>query len=533
VTINGTNFISPSAVRFNGLDATFVVVNTTRIDATVPAGVTTGPLSVITPYGSATSAGSFSPPSYSVSGQIVGAGNVPLQGVTVTFDMNSSGTMTQSSAVTDANGNYSSGNVGCQNSVVVTPFRVGFGFTPDARAFTSSNCLSGTASANFSAAQAGANSFRFSQSSYSVTEGAGGLTTTVTRSGDTSGSATVAVTTTDTDTFMFACSDRVNNAGGAFGRCDYSTTVDTVVFLAGETSKNVVIPIIDDSFMESSETFGLLLSSPAGGTLGAPATSTVTITDNDLVDGSNPILTSPFFVRLQYLDFLSREPDPAGFNAWVGVLDGCSDLNNNPACDRILVSSSFFGSIEFQLKGYFVYRFYKLAFNRLPTYAEVVVDMRAVTGTTPNETFQKKAAFTNAFVQRTEFINQYNAMSSLQYVSALIGRYSLNQITTPDPAAPNGTNKVTLTTADLTNQLTAGTLTRAQVLRAIADSDEVYNLEYNQAFVAMQYYGYLRRTPETAGYNNWLNYLNTHPGDFRTMVNGFVNSNEYRLRFGP
>jgi hypothetical protein len=71
------------------------------------------------------------------------------------------------------------------------------------------------------------------------------------------------------------------------------------------------------------------------------------------------------------------------------------------------------------------------------------------------------------------------------------------------------------------------------VFRAIADSDQVFTQEFNKAFVAMQYYGYLRRTPETAGYNAWLNHLNDHPNDFRTMVNGFMNSLEYRLRFGP
>ena len=49
----------------------------------------------------------------------------------------------------------------------------------------------------------------------------------------------------------------------------------------------------------------------------------------------------------------------------------------------------------------------------------------------------------------------------------------------------------------------------------------------------MQYYGYLRRTPETDGYNAWLNYLRANPTDFRVMVGGgFVNSDEYRLRFG-
>jgi hypothetical protein len=159
--------------------------------------------------------------------------------------------------------------------------------------------------------------------------------------------------------------------------------------------------------------------------------------------------------------------------------------------------------------------------------------MRTVTGQTSAEVFQKKGAFTSAFVQRTEFTNAFGAMTNAAYVSALMGRYSLTQITTPDPANPDGTNKVTLTTADLTNQLNASTLTRAQVLRAIADSDQVASLEFNQSFVAMQYYGYLRRTPEQSGFDSWLNYLNTHPGDSRTMVNGFMNSAEYRLRFGP
>ena len=34
------------------------------------------------------------------------------------------------------------------------------------------------------------------------------------------------------------------------------------------------------------------------------------------------------------------------------------------------------------------------------------------------------------------------------------------------------------------------------------------------------------------GYDAWLNYLNAHPSGFRMMVNDFVNSIEYRLRFG-
>jgi subtilisin family serine protease len=370
-------------------------------------------------------------------------------------------------------------------------------------------------------------SLRFTQSTYTVNEGAGSVNVTVTRGGDTTGTATVDYRTTDTDTFTVGCADTMNNLGGAYGRCDYATSVDTLTFAAGETSKTFSIPIINDTLAEGNETFGVVLSNAVGTPLGIPSTITIVINDDETVNGANPIFATPFFVRQHYLDFLSREPE-AG-EPWTAVLNNCSDVNNNPACDRLTVSAAFFGSPEFQLKGYFVYRFYKLAFNRLPTYTEIVTDMRALTGQTPSEVFQKKATFTNAFAQRTEFTNTYGAMTNAQYVSTLMGRYGLAQITTPDPAAPDGMNKVTLTTADLTN----GTLTRAQILRAIADSDQVFNLEFNQAFVAMQYFGYLRRAPDTAGYNAWLTYLNEHPTDSRTMVNGFMNSVEYRLRFGP
>ncbi|PYS90278.1 MAG: hypothetical protein DMF64_15470 [Acidobacteria bacterium] len=70
-------------------------------------------------------------------------------------------------------------------------------------------------------------------------------------------------------------------------------------------------------------------------------------------------------------------------------------------------------------------------------------------------------------------------------------------------------------------------------MRAIVESREVDARASNGAFVGMQYYGYLRREPEESGYQNWLSYLNAHPTDARTMINGFMNSVEYRLRFGP
>jgi len=60
VTITGTNFTGATAVKFNGTAATVRTVNSaTSITATVPAGATTGKISVITPGGTGVSTDSF------------------------------------------------------------------------------------------------------------------------------------------------------------------------------------------------------------------------------------------------------------------------------------------------------------------------------------------------------------------------------------------------------------------------------------------------------------------------------------------
>ncbi|QUV86159.1 FG-GAP repeat protein [Chloracidobacterium sp. E] len=59
VSIFGTNFADVLTVRFNGVAATFSVSNTTQITATVPAGATTGPITVTTTGGTATATPNF------------------------------------------------------------------------------------------------------------------------------------------------------------------------------------------------------------------------------------------------------------------------------------------------------------------------------------------------------------------------------------------------------------------------------------------------------------------------------------------
>jgi hypothetical protein len=81
---------------------------------------------------------------------------------------------------------------------------------------------------------------------------------------------------------------------------------------------------------------------------------------------------------------------------------------------------------------------------------------------------------------------------------------------------------------------------RSTVLLDVAASAAFRQKERSPALVLMQYFGYLRRDPESApdsdlsGYNFWLAKLNAFGGDFQQaeMVKAFIISQEYRQRFG-
>jgi len=71
------------------------------------------------------------------------------------------------------------------------------------------------------------------------------------------------------------------------------------------------------------------------------------------------------------------------------------------------------------------------------------------------------------------------------------------------------------------------------VLRQIAEDDRFAAARRNEAFVMMQYFGYLGRDPDESGYQFWLNKLNQFNGNFEQaeMVKAFLVSGEYRARF--
>jgi hypothetical protein len=269
-----------------------------------------------------------------------------------------------------------------------------------------------------------------------------------------------------------------------------------------------------------------------------PGTTTpITINDSD------------FFVNQQYVDFLSRFPDQSGFDFWNAQITSCG---SNQVCidgQRDNTSGAFFLSIEFQETGYLAERMYKVAYGDatgastlggnhnlsvpiirrsefLPD--QLQLSNGVIIGTPGDQTRLEanKVQYANDFVARARFTTAYpGSMTNTAFVDAL--------------NANSGNALDSGQRTNLINQLTAATMTRAQVVRAVAEDSDLTNAEKNKAFVLMQYLGYLRRDPNSGqdtdytGYEFWLQKLNQHGGDFHAaqMVRSFIVSGEYLNRF--
>jgi chorismate-pyruvate lyase len=90
---------------------------------------------------------------------------------------------------------------------------------------------------------------------------------TVTKTGTASGSVSVGYGTAN---------------GSAAAGSDYTAASGTLTFLQSETSKTVSVATINDTAVESAETFTLALSNPTGGAVIGTSPGTGTINDNDV-----------------------------------------------------------------------------------------------------------------------------------------------------------------------------------------------------------------------------------------------------------
>ena len=384
---------------------------------------------------------------------------------------------------------------------------------------------------------AGPSVVQFSASTYNVNENLTFRTLTVTRTGDISGPATVDYATTDVS---------------ASQRSDYTNAVGTLRFGANESSKSFDVLISEDVKLEGTETFNVTLSNGTGqALLGTPATASVVIIDDAIESGPNPIDFTDIFVGQHYHDFLARQSDSAGQTFWENQITVC---RTNTACTndrRTNVSAAFFLSIEFQQTGYFVIRANKAAFGSartVPRYQPFLREQRRigeglVVGNTGWELLlaANRAAYLQEFVSRPDFVAAFpQGLNVFTYVDTLFANAGVIPTASERQAALNAYGS-------------GNTAGRAASLERVIESDTVFRVQYNAAFVLMQYFGYLRRDADAApdnnfnGYDFWLNKMNqvSLPGENvrddevaldrvkrADMVESFLVSSEYLLRFG-
>jgi hypothetical protein len=128
----------------------------------------------------------------------------------------------------------------------------------------------------------------FASGATSVNETAASLVLTVNRAGPPTGTVTVSYSTAD---------------GSARAGEDYTSTSGTLTFLPNVRTRTILVPLKPDTVADGSENFTVTLSGPTGAGLGSPASTTVTIVENDLggrlqfgaasYNASEPLGTAP------------------------------------------------------------------------------------------------------------------------------------------------------------------------------------------------------------------------------------------------
>jgi hypothetical protein len=319
--------------------------------------------------------------------------------------------------------------------------------------------------------------------------------------------------------------DYTSTDGTAKQKSDYELAGGRLVFSAGETSRTFKVLVNDDGYAEGTENFNLSLSNPTGALLGPVSSATFNIDDNETTPTTttNVIDDASTFVCQHYHDFLNRQGDSSGQAFWVQKITDCG---NDAACiqrQRIGVSAAFFIEQEFQQTGFYVYRLFKAGLGHRPNYLEFMSDRSRLLASGNLDT--EKVAYSLEFVQRPVFTSKYSAATTAAtFVDALI-----------QTVRDNSGVDLTAKRSELITEYNGGsdqTDSRARTLRKVVEYDEFKNVEYVRAFVLSQYFGYLRREPDSNGYDFWLNVLTQDPNNYRGMVCAFITSAEYQDRFG-
>ncbi len=211
------------------------------------------------------------------------------------------------------------------------------------------------------------------------------------------------------------------------------------------------------------------------------------------------------FAMQQYRDFLGREGDAGGIQFYVdGIVSG--------SIIRAQVIENFFLSPEFSGSVAPIVRLYFATFLRIPDYGGLIFQTDAFRAGTPLD------VIANNFTLSPEFQATYGALGNPQYVTLLY-----QNILGRTPSQGEIDFHV--------NRLVSG-VSRGAVLVGFSESPEYQQQSFIDVYVTMMYVGMLRRAPEQAGFDFWVDYMEAgNPG--LALILGFLQAPEYRNRFLP
>ncbi len=226
------------------------------------------------------------------------------------------------------------------------------------------------------------------------------------------------------------------------------------------------------------------------------------VKDNDIFTAATA--NNRLFVMQQYRDFLTREGDTAGVNAYTTSITGV------PA--KISLVESFMTSGEFDTRVAPMARLYFAYFSvtRIPDYEGLLFwAQQYIQGRSLNSISQ-------SFAGSQEFDNTYGSLSN----RAFIERIYLNVL--ERPGEPSGIDFWTL-------ELDRGT-PRGNVMALFSESNEFKASIRNRVLVNGTYFSMLRRSPDQGGFDAYLGALNQGQS-LQTVIGAFYGSQEYRDRF--
>lgn len=269
--------------------------------------------------------------------------------------------------------------------------------------------------------------------------------------------------------------------------------------------------------------YTLRLQSNSGETAYVPGA--ITIDPGVSLAVVNPVDDSRFFIAQQYADLIGHEPDQTTLDRLNSQLAACNNRSECLRTRRIEISTNLLLENELPATGVFLYGLYSTSFGRLQRLADLEMD-RAVITSQKGELEAVRLALASAFVERAEFKRKFPAtMKPAEFVDSLVT--TLAQTSGVDFSSDRGL---------LISLLDDAANGRAMVLTRLASDQRVVDANYNHALVLFQYFTYLRRNPDEAGYNAWLNTLKNKPlrdaDAARSLVCNFLQSAEYQNRFG-